>query len=174
MIDALPVPIEQSQLPDGFDFEEYQNWIQNLDDDGIREYIGHVAEILKTQPGVEIPIRHHFAPGLYAREMLAPKGSLIVGKIHKHQNIVIISSGDVSILSIDGPMRVKGPFTYIAQPGAQRLIVVHEDTYWTTLHHTNETDLAKIEAELFTENFDEVIPLLKETKNTEVHSCHQS
>jgi ABC-type hemin transport system ATPase subunit len=31
-------------------------------------------------------LKHHFADGIYAREMHIPKGHVIVGKIHRHEN----------------------------------------------------------------------------------------
>ena len=34
---------------------------------------------------VEMPVTHHFSKDLYARELFIPAGTLLVGKIHKHE-----------------------------------------------------------------------------------------
>ena len=39
------------------------------------------------------PVQHHFAPGAYGREMTLPAGLVVVGKIHKHAHINVISKG---------------------------------------------------------------------------------
>ena len=45
-------------------------------------------------------VKHYFSPKdekygccTYAREMFIPKGTLIIGKIHRHQHLNIISKG---------------------------------------------------------------------------------
>lgn len=110
------------------------------------------------------PITHYFSKDVYAREMFAAKGMIIVGKIHKHQNLNILSSGEVSILSIDGIMRVKAPFTFVASPGAKRVFYVHEDATWTVIHGTAETDVDKIESEFIAKDYSEVVYLDSQKK----------
>lgn len=103
--------------------------------------------IARELPPVECPITHHFSKGVYAREMFIPKGTVITGKIHKFENLSIISKGDVSIYGPDGVVRVQAPYTYVAPPGTKRAVFAHEDTVWTSIHGTDERDLAKIEEE---------------------------
>jgi hypothetical protein len=102
-------------------------------------------EILKY-PQTEIPLRHYFSHGVYAREIFIPKGTLLTGKIHKYEHLNIMSQGELSVLTQDGVVRVKAPFTVISPPGTKRIAYAHEDTVWTTIHATNETDVEKIEA----------------------------
>jgi hypothetical protein len=126
----------------------------------IREIITQVEEAAKlSTEQIEIPIKHYFCKGgsgVYAREMFMPAGSLIVGKIHKHENMSIISAGEVSILSIDGLVRVKGPHTFVAQAGTKRLIYAHTDVVWTVLHGTSETNIEKLEEEFIAKDYSEV------------------
>ena len=105
---------------------------------------------------VDIPIVHHFSKDVYAREMRAPKGAIVIGKIHKYQNLNILSQGEVSIVSIDGIMRVKAPFTFVASPGAKRVFFVHEDAVWTVIHGTSETDVDKIEEKFIAKSYEEL------------------
>lgn len=102
--------------------------------------------VLEGEP-VEIQIRHYFSDGVYAREMFVPKGVGFVGKIHKKTNLSIMSQGDMSIRTEKGVVRLKAPYTYVAPPGTQRIGYAHEDTVWTVIHGTNETDVEKIELE---------------------------
>ncbi len=100
-----------------------------------------------AEPQVEIPVSHYFSKGVYAREMRQPAGTIVAGKIHKFENLCIVSQGECSVISIDGPMRIKAPFTFVSQPGTQRLIWAHTDLVWTVIHGTDEKDLEKIEEE---------------------------
>jgi hypothetical protein len=138
----------------------------------VRELIAKVeaaAKLSDTQ--IDVPITHHFSKSVYAREMRLPKGALIVGKIHRHANMNILSQGEVSVLSIDGVMRVKAPHTFVASPGAKRMIYAHEDCVWTTIHGTEETDVEKIEDEFIAKSYDE-LPLLESgTVRIEEQKC---
>lgn len=108
---------------------------------------------------IEIPVEHHFSKDVYAREIKIPKGSFVIGKIHKFQNLNILSKGEISILSIDGVQRVKAPFTVVSSPGVKRVAYAHEDTVWTTIHGTAERDVEKIE-EIFIAKTYEDVPLI--------------
>ena len=122
-----------------------------------------VKSINKESPIEEVipPVEHYFSKDVYAREIKIPKGSFIVGKIHKFENLNILSKGEISLLSIDGVMRVKAPYTVVSSPGVKRVAYAHEDTVWTTVHGTNEKDVDKIE-EIFIAKSYEEIPLLEE------------
>lgn len=96
-------------------------------------------------PQIEVPIKHHFSQGVYAREMFMPKGALITGKIHKYQQLNILSKGDVTVVTEDGRKRVQAGFHLVAEAGAKRAFFAHEDSIWTVIHGTEETDVDKIE-----------------------------
>jgi hypothetical protein len=122
----------------------------------LREMIAKLEEHLLTLPQTEIPLTHHFSKGVYAREIFIPRGTIVVGKIHKHKNMNIVSKGDVSFLSIDGMVRAQAPHTFVSTPGVKRVIYAHEDTIWTTIHGTDETDLEKLEDEFIAKSYDEL------------------
>jgi len=95
---------------------------------------------------VDCPITHHFAPGLYAREMFIPAGTVLTGKIHRFANLSIMSAGALRLYMEDGTTtEVRAPFTYVAPPGTRRAAEALEDTVWTVIHATEETDVDKIE-----------------------------
>lgn len=135
----------------------------------LREFISIVEQSVGACEQIEVPCNHHHAnvrtdKGLYARSIELKSGSLIVGKIHKYETINIISSGDVSILSQDGVTRKKAPYIFVSTPGAKRVIYAHEDSTWTCVHATGETDLEKIEDEFIAKDYSEVPNLKSDSK----------
>ena len=132
-----------------------------------REKVNALEAMMRQMGPVEFPVAHHFGPGVYARELFIPKGSLIVGKIHKYPQINIMSCGDLSVLTEEGIQRVQAPFTIVSPAGTKRIAYAHEDTVWTTIHGTHETDLDKIESDLIAQNdqeYEEFCKLTGETK----------
>lgn len=129
----------------------------------VRDLICKVEEACKlSTEQIDVPIVHHFSDAVYAREMQMPQGALIVGKIHKKENLNILSSGEISVLSQDGVKRVKAPFTFVGSVGAKRVIFAHTDVVWTTIHGTNEKDLEKIENEFIAKTYEELPLEVKE------------
>lgn len=112
---------------------------------------------LLKMPQVEMDLIHHFSKGLYARELHIPAGTLLVGKIHKHQSLNILSAGEISLFTEDGPKRVKAPYTVVSAPGIKRVGFAHEDCVWITVHATEERDLDKIEDEVIAGDYSEVL-----------------
>lgn len=103
------------------------------------------------------PVKHHFAPGSYGREMTLPAGMRVVGKIHKHAHINVISKGRVRVFTEqEGVLELVAPCTFVSSPGTKRLVVVDEETVWTTVHVTDKTDLAEIEREVIADDFEEI------------------
>lgn len=99
---------------------------------------------------LDIPVEHHFAPGNYARECFLPAGSVVIGKVHRHAHVNIISKGKVTVATSEGLHEYEAPLTFISEPGAKRALIVHEDTVWTTVHPnpSDTQDLALIESDV--------------------------
>lgn len=154
-----------------------------------REDILLFEEQLAKVPGAkfgdmdECPLTHEFADGVYVRTIFIPKGMIIVGKIHRHSHPNFLLKGDVSVVTESGGIqRIKAPMAMISPAGTKRVVFTHEDTVWTTVHVTEETDLAKIEEVVIAKSFDEfeaqnqlsteqLVGLLIETVKEEVNSC---
>ena len=118
-----------------------------------RARIADLEAQMREMPQVELPLVHRFTKGLYAREMFIPKGTLLIGKIHRCETLSIISQGDISILTESGAERVKAPWTHISPPLTKRVGYAHEDTVITGIWATDETDLEKLEDELIVAHF---------------------
>jgi hypothetical protein len=61
-----------------------------------------IEAVLLQMPQIEIPLRHCFGNKVYVREMTAPKGSILIGKLHKFKQVNIVVRGDISVLTEDG------------------------------------------------------------------------
>lgn len=103
----------------------------------------------RAGPAVSIEPTHHFAPGIYAREIRIPAGTLLTGKIHKTRHLNIVSAGWIAVYTAtEGWKALRAPCSFVAEPGTRRIGYALEDTVWTTVHGTTETDLDALEAEL--------------------------
>lgn len=110
------------------------------------------------------PLKHTFVDGAYVREIFMPKGTLLTSKIHKITHPYFIMSGDVSVATESGIVRIKAPYHGITLAGTKRLLFIHEDTIWITVHVTREIDLEKIEEEIIAPTFKDMDKYL-EVKN---------
>jgi len=114
-----------------------------------------VAEdYLLSLPQVVPEIVHHFAPGIYAREMRIKKGTVLTGKIHKTEHLCILN-GDIDIASQDGTGRFTGYLTFLSKPGIKRIGYAHEDTVFTTIHAIEGTDIPALEEALAVDTFEQ-------------------
>lgn len=108
---------------------------------------------------VEIKTTHHFAPGIYMREIFIPKGTTLTGKIHKTEHLNIVSHGRLTVWTEDGMKTLAASMVIKSQPGTKRVGFAHEDTVWITVHPnlTDERDTDKIEEMLIAKTFEEVL-----------------
>ncbi len=118
----------------------------------LRAKVYKAEEIMLKLPQVEMPVIHHFAEGVYARELHIPKDTILTGKIHKYSQLNILSKGEISVMTETGIKRVKAPFAIVSPPGTKRIAYAHEDCVWTTVHGTYEKDVDKIEEHFIAQN----------------------
>lgn len=129
-----------------------------------REKIVNLQDVMLDMPesatGEEAdklcPLTHHFAPGVYAREIFLPAGVTVVGKLHKHAHLNIISKGSVLVSTEKGNEQFDAPFTFTSYAGTKRAVHALEDTIWTTIHVTDKTDLEEIESEIIAKDYSEL------------------
>jgi hypothetical protein len=88
-------------------------------------------ELLKF-PQQDMPVRHYVVPGMVAREMIAPADTIIIGKIHRHPQINVLSEGEMSMLGEHGMVRVSAGFTVVTPAGTKRAAYAHTRCKWTT------------------------------------------
>lgn len=123
-----------------------------------REKVLAFEHELAKLPQMELPVKHWFAPGIYARELFIPAGTCLTGKIHRHAHLNIISQGVISVLTEHGMKVIEAPCTLISSSGIKRVGYAHTDTIWTCVHSNpgDETDLEKLEALFIAPNFEAI------------------
>lgn len=104
----------------------------------------------------ECPVTHRFAPGCYLREIFMPKGTRIIGKIHATEHFNILLSGKVTVITAEGDEYIEAPCTFISKAGVQKVVIIHEDCIWQTVHVTDSLDLDDIEKEVIVESYEEL------------------
>jgi hypothetical protein len=151
-----------------------------LDEQNTTEKVGFRESVMVVEQGIKDKIAsgevedtlpdclltHHFTPKddkygchTYAREMLIPKGTIIIGKIHRHQHLNFILKGQVSVATEFGKKYFTGPCVFISEVGLKRAVYAEEDTIWVTVHlteHSGEENLEKIEQEVIAPSYEEM------------------
>lgn len=117
----------------------------------MRQRVERLEAVLEREPQIECQIRHHFAPGVYLREMTVPAGAIATGAVHKTEHLTILSAGHCLLTTDDGVQELRAPHTGLSKAGAKRAICAITECVLTTVHPTNETDLDKL-CELLTES----------------------
>jgi len=114
------------------------------------ETIQKFEQVLRDMPGstTESEVYHHFAPGVYLRELVVPAGTVLVGKLHKTQHFLLITRGRIQCKTDDGMTELVAGDIVTTHPGTKRVLLAYEDSVMVTVHVTNSTDLAQIEAEV--------------------------
>ena len=122
----------------------------------MQEKVKALEEILLDVPQVDCPVRHHFAPGMYAREITIPKGTVLTGAVHKTQNLAVLSQGKLQLVTNDGTTIISAPHILTVMPGMKNAAYALEDSVWTNFFPTEETDI------------DVLVELLTESKATDL------
>lgn len=103
--------------------------------------------VTKANQNVDCKLEHTFSEGLYTRQLSIPKGSLVVGKLHRHKTLNILIKGSVTLYTGDKPVRLNAPYIFESDVMTRKAIYTHSDTVWANIHVTNITDLDEIERE---------------------------
>lgn len=104
-----------------------------------REKINNLELAMLQEDQVEVPVKHRFSGGIYAREITIPKGTLLTGRIHKFDHFDIMLSGDVTVSTDNGEVkRLTGLNIMEGKAGKKRAGFAHEDTHWITFHSAEE------------------------------------
>lgn len=111
-----------------------------------------LGDVAVQHPQREQPLQHRFTEGLYAREILNPKGSLIITKTHKEHNFSFVLKGRLISFTEEGQKEIVAPCWFTTKPGTKRVLYAVEDTIFVTVHPnpTNTNDLEFLEDRLST------------------------
>lgn len=101
-------------------------------------------EITKYEQ-LDIETTHDFYNGLYVRSIFIPAGSLIVGKRHRQHTLNILMKGKMIITDGDTSFEVSAPYMVESLPMTKKAAYALEDSIWSNIHVTEETDLEELE-----------------------------
>jgi len=95
---------------------------------------------------------HYFAEGMYARTLEIEKGQIIVGKQHRHEHLVMLVKGKVTINTDKGMETITGPKVWVSKAGDKRALLTATKCIFFTCHlNPNELrDIGELEAEILT------------------------
>ncbi len=100
--------------------------------------IDRLEEDIAAQPDVvfDFPVLNRFTDGLYSRQFLMPKGSLLTSEIHLTQHQYTVMEGVVAVWTPETQCwtRLDAPYHGITEPGTRRVLYAFEHTVWTTFH----------------------------------------
>ena len=90
---------------------------------------------MKSIPGAttELPLFHHFATGVYVRELHIPADTVLTGKIHRHDCVNIVL-GDIEVATEEGLKRLTGFHVFTSPAGLKRAGRTFAATIWITVH----------------------------------------
>ena len=108
--------------------------------------VGALTDCMRRMPQEDCPVKHHFSPGLYLREIFMPAGTVVVGRVHKTEHFNILVQGAARIVHDDGRQEeLRAPMVFVSKAGVQKVLYILEDMIWMTTHVSEETDLPKLE-----------------------------
>ena len=108
----------------------------------------------KDHPQVKTPIKETLCNGVYMRNMKIPADTVIVGKLHRHDQINILVKGTIIVATENACVELTAPQTLIASGGTKKAAYAITDCEWIELFATKETDPQKIEEEIIAESYE--------------------
>jgi hypothetical protein len=106
-----------------------------MDDLTLATPVDRLRSAVGKLPQIDAQTQHAITGGMYARTIMIPAGSVIVGLEHLKDHINVMS-GDIT-----------GFLVMECKAGHARSGFAHADTYWSTIVRTDETELEAIEGE---------------------------
>ena len=125
----------------------------------IDEFRHAMAEAISSGDQVQITgdTTHYVVPGaLYGRRTSVPAGATIISAVHRVPHITVALKGIATVVDENGEKKdIFAPQVFITQAGAHRAIYAHTDVEWLTVHACEETELPKIEKQLYADSMAE-------------------
>ena len=93
-----------------------------IQDQPTREKIEILQSLMSVMPQVDLSnhTKHHFADGMYCRELFRPAGTTIVGKVHKREHFYIVLFGAVTVVGDGFRETITAPRIIVSKPGTKR------------------------------------------------------
>lgn len=154
----IKAALKGEKLVSAIPVESFDHWPTMASAPSIRDKVFELQEEMEKFPipdlanidenqyyQLQLPVTYHHGGGVFTGELFIPKGSIVVGKIHKFENLNVMTKGEMSVLVGNDIKRVKAPYVIVSQPGTKRVAYAHEDTIWMTFHATDKIDPDDVE-----------------------------
>jgi len=107
------------------------------------------SQVIMLPPVDNMHTEHHLHGGVYSRKVFIPKGTVVIGAVHKTTHIFICISGEIKVWSTEAPVCVmtSGDITE-SLPGVKRVVFTLEDTVIMTVHRVEALTMDEIEDEI--------------------------
>ena len=115
--------------------------------DNANAKVASMEAVLLDLPQVDLQTTNVVHGGMCARTILIPAGTVLTGALTNCDNICIVS-GDIVVTTDEGAQRFTGYHVLPATKGKKRAGITCADTWWTTVHATELTDIQAIEDEM--------------------------
>tara|TARA_R110000824_G_scaffold107239_4_gene253295 strand:+ start:3182 stop:3640 length:459 start_codon:yes stop_codon:yes gene_type:complete len=129
---------------------------------GIMELQEHLTNYVDGENIVKgdsevFPLKHTFTDGIYIRQMSMKKDSFVIGKIHKHNHVWFLLTGEISVADENDTVDHVAPCYVEAPAGSKRMIYAHKDSIWVNVHAnpTNTQDLEELEELIIAKDYEE-------------------
>lgn len=110
------------------------------------EQIRELERVIGQMPQADFVETHHYAEGIYGRELFIPAGVVLTGKIHRDSTLNVLLQGRIKVTSADGSVQeLEAPSVFVSPPGCKKVGYAITDTIWLNVHPTRLKDLAAIE-----------------------------
>lgn len=120
----------------------------------VRGQVVALEAITSELPQLDLEPVHHWAPGVYVRELFIPEGTVLTGQIHRKALMNVLVSGSVRVNTNEGMETLVAPHIFTHEAGAKRAFYAITDAIWLNIHPTEETDLDAIEKEFIAPDFE--------------------
>jgi quercetin dioxygenase-like cupin family protein len=107
----------------------------------IAEEFAQKKGIFKCDPCIE----HHFSDGLYAKQMVIPRGYEAIQHVHSFSHLSVLAKGRVIVVTDNGKQEFTAPACIEIKAGIHHKIISLEDATWFCIHATDETDAEKVD-----------------------------
>jgi hypothetical protein len=105
-------------------------------------------ELIKT-PQVACSVVHRFSPGIYIREAMYLKNTLVIGMDHVGEHMNVLLRGSINVIDgLGNPVRLDAPCMFTA-PAGSKIGFTLDDVIWQNIYATTETDVEVLESTLF-------------------------
>jgi len=107
-----------------------------------------VSEQFKELEGtfeVDLGTIHHFSSGVYAKQMMLPKGYFALSHAHNYDHLSILATGKVIVKTDEKAIQYTAPACITIHKGEHHSITALEDATWFCIHATEETNPDKVD-----------------------------